>query len=305
MAHLLGADRLADDLAVAHLEHVRVHQARDQGLTEAEAGLHGGDPPVARDGVGREQDAGHLREDHLLHDHGHVDRTVVEAVPQAVGHGPIGEQRGPAAADVLEDRGRAHDVQVSVVLAGEGGRRQILCRRAGSDGVGSLLAELSERAGDRRREIIRDGDPFDGPADLRAERADRLPIIRVQARQLIEPTVDRRRFRHDPPEGVRRHAKASRHSGCRRSATALPDARPCRQRPRPASRRSHADPTRTARSSRYLQGSRAPFPVFLVRPTILQHDPGLAASPPVRYNIRSWRGVRSPCLCLCRPPHSD
>src|SRR3712207_7014276 len=40
---------------------------------------------------------------------------------------------------------------------------------------------------------------------------DALPIW-VRARQLIEPIVDRRRFRHDPPEGVRRHAKASRHA---------------------------------------------------------------------------------------------
>ena len=46
----------------------------------------------------------------------------------------------------------------------------------------------------------------------RAERADRLPVVRVQARQLIEPIVDRRRFRHDPPEGVRRHAEATRHA---------------------------------------------------------------------------------------------
>ena len=209
---LLGADRLGDDLAVAHLVDVRVHQAGDQGLAEAEAGLHGGDLPVARDGVGREQDAGRLREDHLLHDHGHVDLPVVDAVPLAVGHGPLGEQRGPAPADVLEDRRRPHDVQVRVLLAGEGGRRQVLRRRAGSDGVGGLLAEPGERAGDRRREIARDGDPFDGPADLRAERADRLPVVRVQARQPIEPIVDRRRFRHDPPEGVRRHAEASRHA---------------------------------------------------------------------------------------------
>ena len=158
---LLGGDRLGDDLAVAHLVDVRVHQAGDQGLAEAEAGVHGGDLPVARDGVGREQDAGRIREDHLLHDHGHVDRPVVEAVPQAVGHGPLGEQRGPAPADVLEDRRRPHDVQVRVLLAGEGGRRQVLRRRAGSDGVGGLLAEPGERAGDRRRQIVRDGDPFD------------------------------------------------------------------------------------------------------------------------------------------------
>ena len=165
---LLGADRLGDDLAVAHLVDVPVNQAGDQGLTEAEAGLYGGDPPVGRDGVGREQDACRLREDHLLHDHGHVDRTVVDAPPLAVGHGPLGEERGPAPADVLEDRGRAHDVQVRVLLACEGGCRQVLCRRAGSDGVGSLLAELGESAGDRRREIARDGDLFGGPGRISA-----------------------------------------------------------------------------------------------------------------------------------------
>ena len=174
----LGGDRLGDDLAVPHLVDVRVHQAGDQGLAEAEAGLHRGDLPVGRDGVGREEDAGRLREDHLLHDDGHVDLPVVEAVPQAVGHGPLGEQRGPAPADVLEDRGRPHDVQVRVLLAREGGRRQVLRRRARSDGVGGLLAETGERAGDRRRQIVGDGDPFEGPADLRAERADRLPVVR-------------------------------------------------------------------------------------------------------------------------------
>ena len=209
---LLGADRFGDDLAVAHLVDVGVHQAGDQGLTEAEAGLYGGDLPVACDGVGREQDAGRLRENHLLHDHGHLDRTVVDAVSLAVGHGPLGEQRGPAPAYVREDRGWAHDVQVRVLLAGEGGCRQVLCRRAGSDCVGGLLAELGKSAGNHRREIVRDGDPFEGPADLRAAGADRFPVVRVQARQLIEPIVDRRRFRHDPPEGVRCHAKASRHA---------------------------------------------------------------------------------------------
>src|SRR3712207_7127618 len=70
--------------------------------------------------------------------------------------------------------------------------------RSGSDGVGGLLAEPGERAGDRPRQIVGDGDPFEGPADLRAERADRLPVVRLQARQPIEPIepiVDRRRDR--------------------------------------------------------------------------------------------------------------
>ena len=209
---LLGGDHPGDDLAVTHRVDVRVHQARDQGLAQAEAGLHGGDLPVTRDGVGREQDAGRLREDHLLHDHGHVDPPVIEAVPLAVGHRPLGEERGPAPADVLEDRRRPHDVEVRVLLAREGDRRQVLCRRAGSDGVRGLLAEPDERAGDRLRQVVGDGDPLDDPADLRAERSDRLPVVRLQARQPIESIVDRRRIRHDPPEGVRRHAVASRHA---------------------------------------------------------------------------------------------
>lgn len=129
-----------------------------------------------------------------------------------VGHGPLGEQRGPAPADVLEDRLRPHDVQVRVLLAGEGGRRQVLRRCAGPDGVGKSLAGLSERAGDRRREIARHGDPFDGPADPRTERADGLPVVGVQSRQLIELLVDGGRFRHEPPEGVRGHAETIRHA---------------------------------------------------------------------------------------------
>src|SRR6266498_3779073 len=40
---------------------------------------------------------------------------------------------------------------------------------------------------------------------------------------------------------------------------------------------------------------------FLVRPTILQHDPGLAASPPVRYTLRvARREISLPCLLVVR-----
>ena len=96
-----------------------------------------------------------------MHHHGHVDLPLVEAVPQAVGHGSLGVKRGQAPADVLEDRRRPHDVQVRVLLPSEGGRRQVLRRRAGSDGVGGVLAEPGECAGDRRRQIVWDGDPFE------------------------------------------------------------------------------------------------------------------------------------------------
>ena len=208
---VFGGDYLGDDLAVPHLVDVRIHQAGDQGLAEAEGGLHGGDLAVGRDRVGREQDSGRLREDHLLHDHGHADVPVVESVPQAVGYGPLGEQGGPAPAHLPENRRRPRDVQVRLLLAGEGRRRQVLRRGAGSDGVGGLLAEPGDGAGDRFRQIVGDREPFDGPADLRAERADRLLVIQTQAPQPTELIIDRRCFRHDPPEGVRRHAEAVRH----------------------------------------------------------------------------------------------
>ncbi len=209
---MFGGDRPGYDLAVTHGEDVRVDQAGDQCLAEAESGVHGGGPPVAREGVGREQDAGRVREDHLLHDHGHVHRAVVDAAAPAVGHGALGEERGPAPADVAEDRRRAHDVEVRVLLAGEGGRRQVLRRRAGAHGVGGPFTGPGERAGDRRREIVRGGGFLDGPADLRAERTDRFPVVRLRTRQPVEQSVDRGRLLDDPPEGLRRHAETSRHA---------------------------------------------------------------------------------------------
>src|SRR5262249_24016344 len=91
------------------------------------------------------------------------------------------------------------------------GGRQVLGRGTGSDGVGTVLIELGQSAGDRRGEIVRNGDRLKDPADLRADRADRHPVVRIQARQLIEPIVDRRYLRHDPAERRRGHAEASRH----------------------------------------------------------------------------------------------
>ena len=236
---------------------------------------------------------------------------MVDAVPLPVGHGPLGEQRGPAPADVPEDGRRPHDVQVRVLLAGEGGRRQVLCRRAGPDGAGGLLAELGERAGDRRRQVARDGDPFDGPADLRAERADRLPVVRVQPRQLTEPVVDRRRLRHDPPEGARRHAKATRHPD------ALDPRQPAQVRALAANDRDprlvnllkiqhvllgHCDTSGAAVLRRQQHPHVLPhFRRLWPRPTILPHDPGLAASPPVRYKLKVAGRVISLPLPVLRP----
>ena len=87
----LHAHRPGHDCAVADFVDVRVHEASDERLAETESCLHGDNPPVRGDGVGREQDTGRLREHHVLHDHAHLDRPVVEPVRQSIGHGPLGE----------------------------------------------------------------------------------------------------------------------------------------------------------------------------------------------------------------------
>ena len=66
-----------------------------------------------------------------------------------------------------------------------------------------------------------------------------------QARQPIEPIVDRRRFRHDPPERVRRHAEAGRHADAV-DPRQLPQVRAlAADDARPASGRSRRDPARS------------------------------------------------------------
>ncbi len=171
----LGGDRLGDDLGVPHRVHVGVHPAGHQCLAQADGGLHRRDRPVAGDGVGREQDAGRLRDDHPLHDHGHADLSVVDVMLQPVGHRPLGEERRPAPADVPQVRRLTHDVQVRVMLTREGGRRQVLARRARPDGVGGALAQPDQLGRDRSSQVRGDGDPLDGLVDLSAERPESRP----------------------------------------------------------------------------------------------------------------------------------
>ena len=207
-----GGDRLGHDVAVAYGVDVRARQTGDERLTEAEAGLHGAELPVGRDRVGREQDAGRLWEDHLLHDHRHAGLAIVEAVVQPVGHGALGEQGRPAPTDVREDGSRPHDVQVRVLLPSEGSCRRIFRRRTGPDGAGAVFAEPGERTGDGGRQIAGYLDRFEGLTDAGTDRPDCLPVGRVEERQSIETFVDVRCLRQDLPEGVRGHAEAGRHA---------------------------------------------------------------------------------------------
>ena len=106
------------------------------------------------------------------------------------------------------------DVQIRVVLAGEGRRRLILRGRAGSDGAGGLLAEPSDGTGDLRRDVDGDGDRLDDPAQLGAHCADGIAVVWPQARQLAayRRRAERVRFGDDSLEGVGRHAETIRHA---------------------------------------------------------------------------------------------
>jgi len=131
---------------------------------------------------------------------------------QAVGHGPLAEQRGPASANVLEDRASPHDIQVRVLLTREGSRRHVLRCCARSDGIRGLDPEPRERVFNRRRQILRHRDLLDGPANVHAQRANRVLVVGREARQPIESTIHEGRFRQNPPERIRRDAEARRHA---------------------------------------------------------------------------------------------
>jgi len=97
------------------------------------------------------------------------------------------------------------------LLASEGRGGQVLCRRARPNRVGNVLVEPRHLADDRRGQIVRHRDRFDGLAELRGARADPVSVVGVQLRQSIERFIDRKRARHDPPERIRRDAEAARH----------------------------------------------------------------------------------------------
>ena len=235
----LRADRARDDRIVAHRVRVGVHEPRDDRLAEPERGLDGRDAAVARDGIGGEQHAGRLRLDHALHDDAHADRAVVDAVPHAVGDRALGVEGCPATRDVADDRRRADDVEIRVLLPGERRRRKVLGRGARSHRVRGVRAEAGERASDLRREVVGDRGRLDRRADLRGERADRVAVVEGQARELRETFDDLRRDGGDSLVRVGRDAEARRHAHAvdarelaqvRRLAADARDARPIDRR---------------------------------------------------------------------------
>ncbi len=95
---------LADQLQVllSQQDAIRLDLARDQGLAQPPARLDHDPAAAARDGIDAERHPGGVRLDLLLHDDGHLDLLVVDAIASAVLKGPLSPQGGPAPLDRIE-----------------------------------------------------------------------------------------------------------------------------------------------------------------------------------------------------------
>ena len=146
-------------LAYAPVRAEDVVVGRDQpghhGLAQPAAGVDHDLVPGTGDRVGREQHARERGRHHLLHDDRDAHPGRVEVAPCPVGDGPLRPQRSPAAAHRVEQRVRADDVEVGVLLPGERGAGQVLRRGAGPDGH-RALTQQGVGAEDRPAHLVGD-----------------------------------------------------------------------------------------------------------------------------------------------------
>ena len=79
--------------------------------------------------------------DQPLHDDGHRQPVVADALVSAVGDGAFGVERGPAAADGGADLAVALDAEDGLLLAGEAGDGAVLGGGGGTDGDGAAAED--------------------------------------------------------------------------------------------------------------------------------------------------------------------
>lgn len=111
---------------------VRGDEPGHRGLAQAGAGVDHHLVQGAADRAGGEQDPGALGRDHPLHHHRHPHPLEVDAPVVPVGHGAVGPEGGPAVADGVQQGLFPHQSKEGIVLAGEGGARQVLGGGAGT-----------------------------------------------------------------------------------------------------------------------------------------------------------------------------
>jgi hypothetical protein len=90
---------------------------------------------VTADRIGREKDAGNLRQHHPLHDNREEDLAVGEVVANSVKDSPVGKEGDPTAAYLVQQLICPPDIKIRILLPGKGSVGQIFGRRAGANGI--------------------------------------------------------------------------------------------------------------------------------------------------------------------------
>ncbi len=103
---------------------------------------------------------------------------MIESILDAVGHGTVGKQRGPAFADISQDSFLSDNVQVRILLARKGGRRQIFSGGAGAYGIAIFFTKLYKMTSDLIFDLFRNSDSFNDLADFGADFTNTFPVVR-------------------------------------------------------------------------------------------------------------------------------
>ena len=196
---------------------VRVHRALHDVLAQAVGGVDEHYVAEARLGIEREDDAAgrEVGAHHLLHTDAESDLEVVEAFIDAIADGAVGEERGKTALATIEHREMAADVQVSLVLPGHAGVRQVLRRRAAAHGhVGGMQrAALKRIVGgeDFRFEVARQLGGENGVTNLRAALPEVLHVARIESLEDVANLRVQSRLAQKIAKPVGGDGKAIRH----------------------------------------------------------------------------------------------
>ena len=139
--HHLLVGRLALQHAAGRLGHgqrVGRHHAAHHRLAQAPCRADHDLIAAAGDRVGGEQDAGGLGRHEQLHDHRQRHALRRNPLARAIADGACRPQRRPALDRRVQHRVRAADVEVGLLLPGEGSLRQVFGGGGGADGNSRL-----------------------------------------------------------------------------------------------------------------------------------------------------------------------
>jgi len=165
---------------------IGVHRSLDDRLAQAVGGRDQDDVLEARFRVDGEDDTRgpDVGADHLLHTDGQEDRLVVETLVEAIGDGPVREERRKAALAGLDEGLLAPDVQEGLLLTRKAGIRQVLGGGGAADGDvrirSVLVTEPLVGLDDLVPQVLRYRGVVDQVTDLLSPRFEVVHIVGVE-----------------------------------------------------------------------------------------------------------------------------